>query len=98
MNHQPQEQTTPERTSGSKARKRLFWKIKKCRRLPPHHPATIQRRENHMKKSIEIEITKKDMQTLDKYGFNYEMNIKEYLHSIAEEIRACEKAQKDARG
>lgn len=50
-----------------------------------------------MKKSIEIEITKKDMQTLDKYGFYYEMNIKEYLHSIAEEIRECEKAQKGER-
>ena len=47
-----------------------------------------------MKKIIEVEITKKDLATLEKYGFYIEKNIECYLKSIAEEIRACEAANK----
>ena len=46
-----------------------------------------------MKKSIEVNITKKDLATLDKYGFYIEKNIESYLHEIAEEIRTCEASQ-----
>ena len=48
-----------------------------------------------MKKSIVINITKKDLATLDKYGFYIEKNIESYLHEIAEEIRACEASQQE---
>ena len=37
-----------------------------------------------MKKVIEIEITKKDLALLEKYGFYIERNVEEYLKAIAQ--------------
>ena len=46
------------------------------------------------KTTLSIDINQSDFSKLNKYGFDFERNISEYLHSIAEEIRQEEKAQK----
>ena len=44
-----------------------------------------------MKKTLEINISKKDFALLEKYGFYFEKNIEEYLKDIANEVRQAEK-------
>lgn len=45
-------------------------------------------------KTITININDKDYNKLNKYGFDFEKNITEYLHDVAEQIRTSEKARK----
>lgn len=42
-----------------------------------------------MKKDFNVNISKKDFDLLNKYGFYFEKNIEEYLKSVADEMRKC---------
>lgn len=47
-----------------------------------------------MKKTFEIEISKKDFEILNKYGFFFEKNIQEYIKDIANQVREAERRAK----
>ena len=46
------------------------------------------------KKELSISINQSDFNKLNKYGFDFERNINEYVHEIAEQLRQQEKAQR----